>query len=214
MAEPGTASAATKWTRVCSLARTLRDRARGVAHRYVVAGGVAAVAMSISVAIAPGPIGVLGAGLALLMVAIAAIDLRSFLIPNHLSAAGFSLALLHALAYEPDAMLWAVMVAVLRGGILALGFFALRSLYARLRGRQGIGLGDVKLAAVAGAWLDWQVLPIAIDIAVAVALASYLLRQILLGRSVSLTQRLPFGFFLAPAIWIGWVWQTVLLMPL
>ena len=34
-------------------------------------------------------------------------------------------------------------------------FFALRYGYARLRGRQGLGLGDVKLAFVAGAWLDW-----------------------------------------------------------
>ena len=53
------------------------------------------------------------------------------------------------------AMWEAVGIALLRGAVLALLFLGLRALYRRLRGRDGIGLGDVKLAGVAGAWLDW-----------------------------------------------------------
>ncbi len=49
-------------------------------------------------------------------------------------------------------------------------------LYRRLRGREGIGLGDVKLAGVAGAWLDWQSIPIAVEIAALAALAVCLVR--------------------------------------
>ena len=68
-----------------------------------------------------------------------------------------------------------------------------------------IGLGDIKLAAVAGVWLDWHMMPIAIDIAAAAALAVYVTRQLALGRIIRPTGRLPFGLFLAAAIWIGWL---------
>ena len=77
-------------------------------------------------------------------------------------------------AREPDAMLEATAMAVLRGTVLALIFFALRYGYAQWRGRQGLGLGDVKLAFVAGAWLDWLMIPLAIQLAAFAALSAYL----------------------------------------
>ena len=108
-----------------------------------------------SVVAAPGRPGYLGAGLALIAIAIAVIDARWFIIPNDLSAAGFALALVNAASGAPDAIWEAIGIAVLRGGVLALLFLGLREVYRRFRGRDGIGLGDVKLAGVAGAWLDW-----------------------------------------------------------
>jgi leader peptidase (prepilin peptidase) / N-methyltransferase len=157
---------------------------------------------------APGTIGFLGAGLALVALAIAVIDGRSFVIPDGLNVAGASLALLHAAAQEPVAMLQAVVLAALRGLVLALIFLALRWGYARLRGRHGLGLGDVKLAFVAGAWLDWLMIPIAIQLAAFAALSGYLLRDLVLGRSFSATSRMPFGLFFAPAIWICWLLEV------
>src|SRR5256885_7085344 len=96
-----------------------------------------------SVVAAPGRPGYLGAGLALIAIAIAVIDARWFIIPNELSAAGFALGLAKAATYAPHAIWEAVGIAVLRGAVLALLFLALRALYQRLRGRDGIGLGDV-----------------------------------------------------------------------
>ena len=64
--------------------------------------------------------------------------------------------------------------AALRGAVLAFAFLSLLILYRRLRGRDGIGLGDVKLAGVAGVWLDWWVLPGVIEIAALAALAGTL----------------------------------------
>jgi leader peptidase (prepilin peptidase)/N-methyltransferase len=110
-------------------------------------------------------------------------------------------------------MVSAVASAAIRGGVLALIFLALRYGYARLRGRQGLGLGDVKLALVAGAWLDWQMIPIAIELAVFAALSAYGVRQLASGQSISATSRMPFGLFFAPAIWISWVLQVKLLAP-
>src|SRR5713101_370835 len=150
-------------------------------------GLVAIAAVYASIAFAPGTIGLLGAALALLMMTIAVIDWRSFVIPNALTAAGLALALVHGAAQEPDAMVRAVTMAAMRGAALALVFLAIRNAYARIRGREGLGLGDVKLAAVAGAWLDWSMMPIAIEIAAMAALSVYVLRQFAIGRPICAT---------------------------
>jgi leader peptidase (prepilin peptidase)/N-methyltransferase len=170
---------------------------------------IAGAAAIVSVVGAPGPIGVLGAGLALVMVAIAVVDLRSFIIPDALNAAGLALAVMHAAIRQPDTMVWSVTIALMRGAILAGLFFAVRQVYAHIRQRQGLGLGDVKLAAVAGAWLDWMMLPVVVELAVLVALSSYGMRQLVLGRSISLTTRVPFGASLAPSIWICWMLEAI-----
>jgi leader peptidase (prepilin peptidase)/N-methyltransferase len=93
----------------------------------------------------------------------------------------------------------------LRGGALALAFLGLRVIYRQLRKRDGLGLGDVKLAGVAGAWLGWQTMSIAVEIAAVSALIVYLGRQRALGRPLRSISYLPFGLFLAPAIWLGWL---------
>jgi leader peptidase (prepilin peptidase) / N-methyltransferase len=172
---------------------------------------IAAAAVYVSLVSAPGMIGFLGAGLALVTLAIAVIDSRSFIIPDWLNAVGGSLALMHAAAQEPEAMLQAVAVAALRGIMLALIFLALRYGYARYRGRQGLGLGDVKLAFVAGAWLDVFMVPVAIQLAVFAALSAYLVRHLVMRQSLSATARMPFGLFFAPAIWVSWLLEVRLL---
>jgi leader peptidase (prepilin peptidase)/N-methyltransferase len=162
-------------------------------------------------AMAGGVRGALGALLALLMLAIAVIDARRFIIPNELTLAALVLALVQAAVLDPDPAV-AVLQAVLRGAALALIFFAIRETYAKLRGRDGLGLGDVKLAGVAGAWLGWTAIPIAVEIAALSALALYLVRY-LSGRPLRATQRIPFGLFLAPAIWIAWMFEVWLGIP-
>lgn len=193
------------------LRHSARRLALGLASQRVRAaawlGLVAIAAIFISIVTAPGLIGLLGAGLALVMLAIAVIDFRSFTIPNSLNAAGFGLAILHAAAQQPEAMMAAVAIAVLRGATFALVLMAIRVVYARLRGRHGLGFGDVKLAGVAGAWLDWTVMPIALELAALAALIGYLARQFLFRRSISASDRVPFGLFFAPAIWICWFLQ-------
>src|SRR5262245_10637688 len=173
----------------------------------------AIVGIAASLAIAPDLRGVLGALLAVAMVAIAAIDARHFIIPNELNAAAFGLALVAAAAQDPDAALPAMAEAVVRGAVLALLFFGICVGYRRLRGRDGLGLGDVKLAGVAGAWLGLQTLAISIEIAALAAIAAYLVRRYALGQSMDLTSRLPFGLFFAPAIWLGWFMEATNLLP-
>jgi leader peptidase (prepilin peptidase)/N-methyltransferase len=174
-------------------------------------GAVAAVASLTSIAVVPGPAGILGAVLALLMTAIAAVDARHFMIPNYLNAASFGAALLNAaLQAPPGAITDAILSATLRGTVLAAIFLAVRELYWRLRDREGLGLGDVKLAGVAGCWLDWMIIPVAVQTAVLAALSTYLLRSVMKGKPIRATGRLPFGLFLAPAIWLCWLLEMVL----
>jgi leader peptidase (prepilin peptidase) / N-methyltransferase len=157
---------------------------------------------------------VLGAALALDVLAIAAIDARYFIIPDELTLAALALGIVKAgLDAWPDdwsVVLQTIGAAVLRGVVLAGCFFALRVLYARVRGREGIGLGDVKLAGAAGVWLAWTTIPVAIEIAALGALAVYVVRQLAGGRVMSATARMPFGLFLAPAIWLGWLLEQTL----
>jgi leader peptidase (prepilin peptidase)/N-methyltransferase len=147
------------------------------------------------------------------MLAIAVIDARHFIIPNELAAAGLGLGAVHAVIVESDSAGFALVVALLRGAILVLVFLGIQLAYRRLLGREGIGTGDVKLAGVAGLWLDWVTLPIAVEIAALAAIAFYMLRQYILNRPVELRSRLPFGLFLAPAIWLCWLLEARLMVP-
>lgn len=163
-----------------------------------------------SLAAAPSAAGLFGAALALLMLSIAVIDAQSFIIPDELTLAGFGLGLAQAGTLAADDVSGSVLLAGIRGLVLALGFLALRVTYRRLRGRQGLGLGDVKLAAVAGAWLDWTMMPVAIEIAALAALTYYLVLRLVAHAPLSRVTRLPFGLFLGPSIWAGWLIETVL----
>jgi leader peptidase (prepilin peptidase)/N-methyltransferase len=163
-----------------------------------------------SFAVSPNLAGAFGAALALLMLAIAVSDARHFLVPNVLTAPAFLLGLLFEAAFSGEPLGAAVALCVFRALAAALPFLALMVLYQWLRGRPGLGMGDVKLAAVAGAWLDWVTIPWVIEAAALAALIAYAVWRYLLHRPVTATTRLPFGLFFAPAIWLGWVAQTML----
>jgi len=199
-------------TRWSSLISQTRATTRALDELTILLVGVASIAASLIVQ--PSALGVVGGGLAILMVAIAVIDARRFIIPNELTAAALALGFLNAAMQGSDLILGLLASAALRGAIMAIALLSVRILYRRIRGYDGIGLGDVKLAGVAGVWLDWWVLPVAIEIAALAAIAVYAVR-FLYGRrpSARLKAKLPFGLFLAPAIWVGWLLQALFEIP-
>jgi leader peptidase (prepilin peptidase)/N-methyltransferase len=173
--------------------------------------GVAALlAITVGLLAAPDARGVLAGGLAVVMIAIAEIDAREFVIPNALTLTALALGLGNAALVTPGDVAGGVAAATLRGAALALLFLILQAGYRRLRGRQGLGSGDVKLAGVAGVWLDWLTVPSVIEVATLAAIAFFVHGHFAGGnRALRLTSRLPFGLFLAPAIWLGWLLQTL-----
>lgn len=162
---------------------------------------LAATAIGVaSFAASPDLRGALGAALGWLMLAVAQSDARRFVVPDALTASAFALGLVDAsLADGGGFQAPALAAAVL---------YAVELVYRRLRGRAGLGLGDVKLAGVAGAWLGVALTPAAIELAALAALAAYFMRQARKRRALNGAARLPFATFLAPAIWLVWLLAT------
>jgi leader peptidase (prepilin peptidase) / N-methyltransferase len=190
----------------------LARRGTALRRELITCAAFAAIACSIVIAslfAAPRTSGLLGGALGLLMLAVAVADARAFIIPDKLTIAAFLLALTNAANEGLESMPENIAVAALRGLVLALAFFALREIYLRLRHRHGIGLGDVKLAAVAGAWLDWTLIPVAIEIAALAALIVYIANQLVRRRPLFAAAKLPFGLFFAPTIWFCWLLNAI-----
>jgi leader peptidase (prepilin peptidase)/N-methyltransferase len=154
--------------------------------------------------------GLFGALLAAAMVAIASSDVRDHIIPDLLTAGSIVLALLYEGLVAPQAGVQAAAFTALSGIAAAVPFLALMIGYRALRGQDGLGLGDVKLAVVAGVWLNWLTVIIAIDLAALSALAMTVLMSRIQRRALTATTILPFGLFLAPAIWVAWLLDCLL----
>ena len=178
---------------------------------YAAVAALACALVIASLIAAPGCPGLFGSALGLLMVTIAVIDARSFLIPDRLTIAALALGLANTASEDYAGIVENVTSAALRGFLLALAFYVLREAYYRLRHRHGIGLGDVKLAAAAGAWLDWTLIPLAVEIAALTAIAAYAANQVLRNRALDSAAKLPFGLFFAPAIWFCWLFDATIL---
>jgi len=135
------------------------------------------------------------------LLALAVIDAKYFLLPDYLTLPLIPAGLVVVWTATPP-----VLSAHLIGAASGFGFIVgLRYLYRRVRGREGIGLGDAKLLAASGAWVSWAGLPSVVLLAALAGLCFALLKA---GRGVDLAlgDRLPFGAFLCLGTWIVWLY--------
>lgn len=91
------------------------------------------------------------------------------------------------------------------------GYLGLRGVawvYRRLRGREGLGRGDAKLLAAAGAWVGASGLP-GVLFAAAIAALAAAGGMMLAGNRVDRHTALPFGPFLAVATWLVWLYGPI-----
>lgn len=160
-------------------------------------GGVALAAAAIWVAQSPAQMA-LGALYLWLLMGLALCDLAAFRLPDALNAALLTTGL--ALAVQAGAL----GAGLIGAGVGAGAFLAIRLGYGLLRGREGLGLGDVKLMAGIGAGLGWQALPLVALLAALWAMAWALLR----GGVTARDTEIPFGAYLATAAGVLWLVQA------
>ena len=166
----------------------------------ILIGGAVAISL-VSLLALPWPVAIASTVLGTLMLAGADVDARTFLLPNLITFGAVFCGILAAplldMADPWTAAAHAMARAAAVGGLLAL----FRSGYGWIRNTEGLGLGDVKLAAAIGAWLPLDAIPLCFGLATSGALAAVALAH-LSGRAVIRTTRIPFGAFLCPALWI------------
>jgi leader peptidase (prepilin peptidase)/N-methyltransferase len=144
-------------------------------------------------------------GLGWSLLALAWIDLITLLLPDALTLPLIPAGLLVTWAWQPADVLTHVVAAVL--GYALFEFLALA--YRRLRGREGLGGGDARLIAAAGAWCGLIDLPAIILLSALFGLAAALLGAIRSGRLDPRVQ-VPFGPSIAAAFWVVWLFPGLL----
>jgi leader peptidase (prepilin peptidase) / N-methyltransferase len=166
----------------------------------ILLSGAAAVAV-VSFGVLAWPAALASTVLGVLMIAGAEVDARTFLLPDTVTVGAFVSGILAAAALDPFAPGASAGEAAARAAGTAAVLLLVRWGYARLRGREGLGFGDIKLAAGIGAWLPLDAIPACFALAASGGLIAVLLAH-MRGRRVDALTKLPFGAFLCPALWL------------
>jgi len=141
------------------------------------------------------------------LLTIAAIDLRHLIIPDELTLPLVPLGLV--IVWRAGAWpLWSYAAASLAALVVVWG---LRWAYARLRHREGIGLGDAKLMAAAGAWVGLDGLPSVLLLASVFGLLHAWIHT-RIARPGSSSREIPFGPWIAAAFWLTWLYGPLRLV--
>ena len=149
----------------------------------------------------PSAVGALTAVLAGILVALTVTDLRRLILPDTLTGL-LAAAGVVATVILGTSSLTINSAAGVVAGILLLG---LNAAYRRLRGRDGLGGGDVKLVAATALWLGPWGLPTLLLWACATAMIEVLVRLVQSGR-LTADSRIPFGPHLAYGTWLVWLY--------
>jgi leader peptidase (prepilin peptidase)/N-methyltransferase len=149
--------------------------------------------------------------LSALLIALAFTDMEDRILPDEITVGGTAVGWLLALVYPMSGGLVTVLLppdrspageslagAVLGGAIPAFALWAVGGIYQRVRGREGVGFGDVKMLLMLGAFLGLETTMLTVIAASVFGSLAGLAMVAIKGREASLYE-LPFGSFLAAA---------------
>ncbi len=144
-----------------------------------------------------------------LLLGLLLMDAETFLLPNAFTLPGIVLGFVYNAASANTAGAAGVLRGIEQaalGTVSVAGFlWAVRLLYRALRRREGMGFGDVKLGAMLGAWLGWQMGAVSLFVAIVTAAVAGVVISMRHRRMANNamadvgSMRVPFGSFLAAA---------------
>ena len=153
--------------------------------------------------VASGPELWAGSILGWLLMVLALINTRHFTVPDELVLPLITVGFAAAAITGTGAM-----VDSLAGAGIGFGWgLAMAAVDAKFDRRAGLGSGEARLLAAAGAWVGWQGLP---DVAV-VALLAALAVAVVHARARSADRRLPVGACVCLATWLAWLYGPLIL---
>ena len=138
------------------------------------------------------------------LLALAWIDARTLTLP-HVITVPLTLAGLVSSGLLIHEIPWMQIVGAVVGFT---SFLGISVLFRRIRGRDGLGLGDAFLLAAGGAWVGLEGLASVVLIASGLGLL-WVLSLRLVGRATIFSTHISFGPFLAVGIWIVWLYGPV-----
>lgn len=139
------------------------------------------------------------------LLVLGAIDFREFILPDILTLPLILFGFGVYYYFDPNGFNASLIGAALGGGAL----YLVSVFYQRIRGREGLGLGDVKLMAGIGALVGWIGLSTVLLWAVLGGIL-FVILQTLMGKRFGKTTPLPFGTFLSAGLWLTWLYGPLL----
>jgi len=128
------------------------------------------------------------------------IDAEHQVLPDAVTLPGLVLALAYAFVRDDLTFRGALVGAAVGGGFLLVVYGA----YRLIRKREGLGMGDVTMMLMVGAFLGW---PRTLLVLILASLAGAIVGVFLIARRGKDFQfALPFGTFLAPAAFVAMLW--------
>jgi leader peptidase (prepilin peptidase)/N-methyltransferase len=124
------------------------------------------------------------------LIVLFAIDLEHHLLPNAITLPGIAVGLAFSLVTEPG-WLASLLGVIVGGGVL----YGIAEAYFRVRHEEGLGMGDVKMLAMIGAFIGWKLALVTLMMASCAGASVGLL--FIVARRVDMKYALPFGTFLA-----------------
>ena len=126
------------------------------------------------------------------MVVLFAIDLEHQILPNEITVPGIALGFIASFFLPPG---WrSSLIGLLVGGLFP---FLIAEAYLRIRGREGMGMGDFKMLAMVGAFLGWPL--VWLTLILACILGIVIGGGALIVSRRGMATRIPFGTFIASA---------------
>jgi leader peptidase (prepilin peptidase)/N-methyltransferase len=124
------------------------------------------------------------------LIVLFAIDLEHQLLPNAITLPGIVVGFLFSLVTEPGWM--SSLIGILVGGGVLYG---IAEAYYRVRHEEGLGMGDVKMLAMVGAFLGWELT--LLTLVLASVSGTVIGLGLIITRRGGMKYALPFGTFLA-----------------